>query len=80
MKRWTIEKNAHPVLLHANHLAQTHNDAVKTFRRVVVHQLVRVHHDKRVMAQIHAEQDLRRWIAINRVCVHVFSNRIFQKM
>jgi hypothetical protein len=53
---------------------------VKIFRLVVVHQLVQVHHVKHVMAQIHAGQGLRLWIAINLVCVHAFLNQIFLKM
>jgi hypothetical protein len=67
-------------MVRASRQGLTHNVVVKTFRHVVVQQVVRVHRVKHVMAQIHAGQDLRRWIAINHVCVHEFLNQIFLKM
>jgi hypothetical protein len=70
----------HREMHRASHQAQTPNVAVKIYRHVVVHQFAQVRHVKHVMAQIHAEQDLHQWIAINLVCVHESLNQIFQKM
>jgi hypothetical protein len=47
-------------MLHVNHLALTHNDAVKNFRHVVALQTAQVHLVKPVMAQIHVVRVLHR--------------------
>jgi hypothetical protein len=74
------ENKNHLVLHRANHLDQILNVAAKTYPHVVVHQIAQELHVKHVMAQILVVHVLRRWIAINHVCVHEFLNQIFQKM
>jgi hypothetical protein len=74
------ETSVHRVLLHANHQVLIHNVAVKIYRHVVVHQIVREHRVKLAMDQILAVRVLHQWSEINLVCVHVFLNRTFQKM